>query len=59
MVKFTNFFQNLGIVRVYERAKDDVLSPLTRVNIIPMTIGIKMKLRVVTCSRQQSWSGLV
>lgn len=32
---------------------------VNRVNIIPMTIGIKMKLRVVTCRRQQSWSGLV
>lgn len=32
---------------------------VNKVNIIPMTIGIKMKLRVVTCSRQQSWSGLV
>lgn len=59
MIKLTNFFQTLGIMRVYKRAKNDILNPLTRVNIIPMTIGIKMKLRVVTCRRQQSWSGLV
>ena len=52
-------FQTLGTVTVYKRTEDDILSPLTRVNIIPMTIGIKMKLRVVTCSRQQSWSGLL
>lgn len=32
---------------------------VNRVNIILMAIGIKMKLRMVTCSGQQSWSGLV
>lgn len=32
---------------------------LTKVNVIPMTIGTNMKLKVVICSRQQSWSGFV
>ena len=32
---------------------------VNRANIIPLTIRIKMKLRVLICSRQQSWSGLL
>lgn len=36
-----------------------ILEHQSHAMIIPMTIGIKMKLRVVTCRRQQSWSGLV
>lgn len=32
---------------------------VNRVNIIPMTIRIKMKVKVLLCSRQRSWSGLL
>lgn len=39
-----------------ERAKfaQQISQALTRVNVIPMTIGTNMKLKVVICSRQQS-----